>query len=277
MSLVNQSQSETEKLITQMISDWEALPTSETFFDIGTALEVVILDTENKAIAGLRELFASAALRWLRNGTIENAIFTSIENIYHCSLLCHLASLQPDFVPEDAKIISDLLNGGIVTRSELPVLTQYTVAYHFANIAAHQNIDALARRNISNMIDKRVLRARSDEYDVLVLIMLTQIRKSINPLLGNLGLLNQVLLVQALRSEDLNRVAILLYLGCKMEILPESLKSSASAFLEQHNPSNDLHPLPTTGDIDHEYTSRASRGLRIRSTIAQSLIFNHQS
>ncbi|MDV6316268.1 hypothetical protein [Idiomarina sp. HP20-50] len=261
--------------IIKIIKDFETLPSSETFFDLGTVLEVLILSKRKASIPEITDLATNAALKCLRNGLIENALYSSMDNTYHCALFCHFASMDAEFTAIDMQVIDSLLSKGLIARNELPVISQYSIKFHFSCAGSKSSTTALERRNLLTMIDKRLLRTRTDEYDLVVLIMLAQCSELlVDTLPDGFGKLNQVLLAQAIRSSDINRVSVLLLVGCFLGVLPSYLRKSSESFLTLNNPNNKLMPLPTSGKIDNEYIKRASKGLKLRGAVAQAIYFS---
>src|SRR5207249_3213084 len=131
------------------------------------------------------------------------------------------------------------------------------------------------RRNLSKMLDKRILRARSDEHDILTLLMCAQLLH-LQPTAGHErpSLYPHVLLLEAMRSANANWFAVLAFLCARFFGIPAPLGNAVRMVLSQHLPSaGQLLPLPAGSGLDSSYVERARRGLQLRSTVALLLSF----
>jgi hypothetical protein len=77
------------------------------------------------------------------------------------------------------------------------------------------------------------------------------------------------LLVDAIRSANVNWLPVLTFLGTRSFAVDDRLQRAAFQSILQALPApGELLPAPPGAGIDSEYIGRAGRGLRIRSTIA---------
>lgn len=259
----------------QLIAEFNQKPDGEGLNDIGAVAEILVLAIDNKTASGLIEQLGSAALLWLKSGLLEEIFYTHMDYGYHLSILCHLASRADGFANEDLTVIKTLIDNGMLLRGEVPVLTQYIITHHL--VAAGITIDkpSFAQRDLSKMINKRVLRRRTDEHDVMVLTMIAQARKNHGKeLAGDFTLFTRVLLSQAIRSMDHNRTALLLFIYPFLSPLPQWLKTSGINRLIQSNINCANFPSPINNQIDNDYVKRAKRGLRLRSLFCYTFVLS---
>jgi hypothetical protein len=253
--------------IESLLADFEEAPSRTGFFDIGAVAEILVLSDVIPEMKPLVQPVRDAAAGWLKSGLLEDVCFSRVEFVYHAALLTYLARHGKGFCAGDMAVMRRLCEGRLVGRSEMPILSQNLVAAYFSQCDIAADFGALGERNMAAMIDKRVLRARSDEYDILVLLMCAQ--------LHHLGagpetpaLYPHVLLVQAIRSADPNRLAVLAFLCARWFGLPEYLQTAVSAMVRENQTRTGLLPLPNGSGSDSDYIERTARGLRIRGTVA---------
>ncbi|MFP2905399.1 hypothetical protein ACLESD_10145 [Pyxidicoccus sp. 3LFB2] len=256
--------------IEQLLSDFEKQHDRNTFFDLGAAAEVLTLCGGIESTKSLRERLSAAALGWLRSGLLDDAMFANAENLYHTSLFCYFASQAPAFHRDDAAYTERLLAGGLAGRNELPVISLQLIATCLSTIGIGLGTQNMVTRDLRTVLDRRVLRARSDEYDILTLTMVAQIFK-----LGGHGaeqlprLFPRTVLVQAIRMNHLNWVAVLTLLCTAVYGMPEWLREGATELLASHlEQARGLLPPPEGRFAENEHVQRAERGLRVRSSIA---------
>jgi hypothetical protein len=163
-----------------------------------------------------------------------------------------------------------LCEGRLIGRGEMPVLTQKLTATYLTNCGIDADFGDLGKRDLARMVDKRVLRPRSDEYDLLVVLMCAQLfRLDPETNYSRPSLYPRALLVQAVRSGNTNWLAVLSFLCEQWFSLDTLLRDAAYQRMRATVPSRgELVPAPPGAGIDSEYIGRAGRGLRIRSTIA---------
>lgn len=270
--LLATSQAELEKLLVNFERD----PSRAGFFDIGAVAEVLALSERIQAARSLTATLADAASRWLRSGLLEDAAFARVEFVYHTAVLCYLARHGKDYSGADMLTVKRLFEARLIGRSELPVVTQQVTGAYLSLCGVHADFTQQGQRDLVLMIDKRVLRTRSDEYDIAVLIMCAQLLQfGANPSQSRPLLFPQILLTQAIRSVNLNWLSVLAFLCAKVFGLPYWLRAAAvECILDHLPPKGDLLPWPKSNACDSKYIQRASRGLRLRSTIALALYFN---
>lgn len=257
----------------RLLSDFEEAPSSKSLFEIGAVAELLVLAEELPCSEPLLQMLCDGAAKWLRSGILEELSFSRVELGCHAALLLYLAQRGRGYSPADMATMRRLCEGRLFGRSEMPVLNQQLMAAYLSRCGVDRDFGEVGRRDLVQMIDKRVLRARSDEYDVQVLLMCAQLMK-----LGCYTTANRpdtyprVLLVQAIRSGNANWIPILTFLCAQWFRLDDGLHTAAlESILQQLPARGELLPAPASTGLDNEHITRARRGLRIRSTIAIAL------
>jgi len=256
--------------VAQLVAEFEEVPSRKGFYDLGATAEILAFGTPLESVRPLRATLAGAALRWLRSGQIEDVMFNRVEFLYHAALLCHLASEAPGYADDDATQVRRLLTSGLVGRSELPVVTMQVIADHLQSCDIHVDRDAVGARDLRVVLDRRVLRPRSDEYDVLTVIMVAQLCSRGNPHGYPLPrVFPHLMLVQAIRAGHVNWIPVLALLCTQVFGMPAWLRRGArDAAASALANATGLLPTPETGLWENDLVKRADRGLRIRSSIA---------
>ena len=252
----------------RLLSGFEAAPSSSGLFDIGAVAEIAVLGDGVPEIEPIRQILCDSAARWLRSGVLEDLCFPRVELTYTAALLAYLAQRSRGFSPGDMAVMKRLCEGGLIGRSEVPVLTQRLIAAYLTRCGIETDFGDLGRRDLMKMIDKRVLRVRSDEYDLLVVLMCAQLLR-MEEQVQRPAIYPQVLLVQAIRSGNANWLPVLAFVCAQSFSLDEDIRKAAlESILERMPARGELLPAPRGVGIDSEYIGRAERGLRIRSTAA---------
>jgi hypothetical protein len=265
-NLVATCQAETARLL----DGFEAAPTCSGLFDVGAVAEIVALGDAVPGIEGLRSAVCDAAARWLKSGVIEDLCYLRVELSYYTALMSYLAQRGSGYKAGDMSVMKRLCEGRLIGRSEMPVLTQRLTAAYLTRCGIDADFGDLGQRDLARMIDKRVLRARSDEYDVLVVIMCAQLlHLEPDSFHSRPASYPHAMLVQAIRSANINWLPVLAFVCEHWFSLQDGLRRAALECLLQNLPApGELLPAPQGAVIDSEYIGRAGRGLRIRSTIA---------
>jgi hypothetical protein len=253
-----------------LVGEMERQPDQAAFSDLAAAAEVLALCEPWESARSLRARVAGVALGWLRGGLLDDAAFARLEFLYHASLFCYFASLAPGFRRSDAAHTGELVARGLTSRSELPVITSQLVASYLAACGIERGADVLGPRDLRLVVDKRVLRARSDDFDILTLTMAAQLcRVAARHRERMPRLFPRTLLVQSVREGHVNWIAILTLLCASVFGMPPWLSEGATAALSTHlAEAGGLLPPPEATFADNDYVQRAERGLRIRSSIA---------
>jgi hypothetical protein len=257
-----------------LVADFEAAPTCSGLFDIGAVAELLVLGDSIPEAEPLRQLVCGGASRWLRTDILEDLCFSRTELTYYVALLAYMAQRSNVNFAADMTMMRRLCEARLIGRSEMPVMTQHLTAAYLARCGVETDFGDLGRRDLVRMIDKRVLRLRSDEYDVLAVLMLAQLLRLDPGLVGRRPTLYpQVLLVQAIRSGNANWLPVLAFVCTRWFSLDHRLRNTAlRALLENLPAQGELLPAPKASGIECEYIGKARHGLRIRSTIA--LVFS---
>lgn len=261
--------------ITDRLAEMDHAPRPEILMDISSVLEVLDVDDSSPLFARARALIAQSAVKWLRNGLLENASFAAGHYLYQCSLLAFVMARENVLREGDIDVLNSLLSNGLIGRSELPLLSLRLMMANFSAAGCSVPHLDLPLGDVRNDVDKRTLRTRTDEYDIAVLLMLGRLVREEK--LGDAHrptLLPQVMLVQAMRSENTNWIPVLALLCARnfpsSRHLQEAANSRMSDLL-QHQEG--LLPLPNEEALENEYVARAPDGLRIRSTLACCAMF----
>lgn len=255
------------------ITEFEQSPLEEAFYNIGAVAEVIVTDIDNQYLDEITRLLSQASYRWLKSGLLDDILFAKMEYGYHGAILCLFASKAPQFNLGDLNTINSLIANGMLLRNESPILTQFTVEQHFISAGINLPPPSLGQRQLSKMINKRLLRSRTDEYDLAILCMLVQTKHHLdsNEVAQCVNFAN-ALLVQAIRNNDQNRVAYLSFIYSRLSILPDwLLMSSLSAFKNSQLDMSNF-PAPVSNQIDSIFIQRAKKGMQLRSAICYALL-----
>jgi hypothetical protein len=256
--------------LARLLAAFEEAPTSSGLSDTAAVAEMLVLSDGIPSARHLRQMVCDAAGRWLRLGLLDEFCYARVELVYPAVLLAYMARQGESYSSADMTIIKRLCEGRLIARSEVPVLTQHLIAAYLTHCGVDTDFGDLGRRDLVQMVDKRALRARSDEYDLLVVLMCAQLlRLEHDSAFERPALYPQLLLAQAIRSGHANWLPVLTFLCERCYSLDDRLRGAAlESMLNKLPPPGELLPAPQSAAIDGEYISRASRGLRIRSTMA---------
>lgn len=256
-----------------LILEFEQSPLEEAFYNIGAVAEVAITDIDNQQLQGIVKQLVDSTFRWLKTGLLEDILFSKMEYGYHAAIMCVFASKAPQFRADDLKTIETLITQGMLLRSESPVLTQFTVEQHFITAGIKLTSPSLGKRQLGKMINKRLLRSRTDEYDLAILCMLAQVKFNLD---GNdvaeCGYFAKALLVQAIRNKDHNRIAYLSFMCSKLSKLPHWLLTGATTAFNTSQFDINNFPAPISNQIDSMFIQRAKKGMQLRSAICYALL-----
>jgi hypothetical protein len=256
--------------LVRLLDDFEAAPSGQGLSEVGAIAEVLTLSEPMHDPAPLTQMMRDAAARWLRSGALEELCFSRVELTNQVAILAFMAQRSADFSRTDMGIMKRLCDGGLVGRSEMPVLNQQLIAAYFSRCGAGNVFGHAGDRDLARLVDKRVLRARSDEYDLEVLLMCAQLLQlGLKDIRNKPCVYPRTLLVHAIRTQNANWVPVLTFLCAHWFRLEENLRNAALKSMLQHMPSRgELLPAPPSTKVDGEDIGRAGRGLRIRSTVA---------
>lgn len=271
--LVTRLFSTCESELTRLISAFEDAPTSSGLSGVAAVAEVLVLASDIPFADRLQNILSDAATRWLRLGLLEELCYARVELVYPAVLLAYAARRSASYRAADIEVIQRLCEGRLIARSEVPVLTQRLIAAYLTHCGIETDFGDFGHRDLVKMVDKRALRARSDEYDMLVVLMYAQLLQLMGAsALERPSLYPRLLLAQAVRSANENWLPVLVFLCSRWFPVEDGLRSAARNRITQILPApGELLPAPRATDVDQEYISRTGRGLRIRSTVA--LIF----
>lgn len=253
-----------------LLADFDLAPTPAGLMDVGAVAEIVVLGDTVPGSDGLLHQLCDSAAGWLRRGILEELCVSRVDLTYHAALLAFLAQRGRGCCDAEMTPLKRLCEARLIGRGEMPILLQKLTAAYLTRCGIDADFGDLGQRDPARMIDKRVLRARSDEFDILAIILCAQLAH-LDPrsALSGPTLFPRTLLVQAIRSGNLNWVPVLTFLCMHLSALDDGLRAAAFAHLRQSLPApGKLLPAPTVAGIDSDYIGRAQRGLRLRSTVA---------
>jgi hypothetical protein len=269
--LLAASQAELEKLL----DEFERSPSRATFFDIGATAEILSLDRRPEGPTPLVAMLSNAAARWLWSGILEEVAFAYAGCVYHTALLCYFAQYSDKYHPSDIKTIKRLSEGRLLGRSDLPLLSREVTAAYLSRCQVSATFGVSGKRDLATFIDKRVLRACSDEYDIMTLIMCAQLLQlGCASYESRVRLFPRTLLIESVRSDNINWLSVLTFLCVRMFGLPPWLRSAVIERAITHLPEGvGLLQWPQS-DKESDIFQRTAHGLRLRSTIALMLCLN---
>jgi len=255
--------------VATLLHTFEERPTAGGLMDLTAIVELIQTLPELRCFANIRKMLAASALRWTRSGRLAGILISRADYGYAVAMLLALASEADGFLPADIVPLRDLYNGKVIGFSELPILTLRSIAQQLATAKIATASKDTSPLNIRSLIDKRVLRTRTDEYDVITLMMASQLlpARSEHEMLWPRVFPN-VMLVKALRAQDLNWTAILSLLAKYRFGAPEALLRAARKLLAARSGS-ELLPAPHGTLLYSEFFERSDIGLRLRGTLAR--------
>lgn len=241
-----------------------------SFLDVGTLAEFVICFPDDELLKPYGRMLSDHALRWLRTGLLENAFVNSSAYEYAIALLLSFATRAEGCRGEDRETLAGLVESGVVGRTELPLTWNAAVRAHFA-IAGLDVLSAVPDPGeIADNLDKRVLRSKTDSYDLNALITVAQ--------LASLGLLERrdmpnrfahVLLVHAMRQEHINWLPLAALLGLDYYRIPLATVRAAKARSQALvGGRTSLLPGPPDSTKVDDRARISGQGVMIRSTLA---------
>lgn len=251
----------------EIISEMDDIST-EALLDISAVAELVKSAPESVVLAASRARLRVAALRWLKAGVLAEIVFTKPEFTHSIALLVSLAREAPGFAAGADESIIRLISTGMIGRSELPTLSLEVAAMCYGQGSSSFQKSG---RTLSKLIDKRILRRRTDEYDIATLIMVGHLVSADPSLCGSSAqTFPQVLLLDALRQGHHNYVAVLAFLNRFVFVgTPPALLQCAREFLSAFRDSGGgLIPPPQEQYLYSEFLERSPLGLQLRSTLA---------
>ena len=255
-----------------LLDEFSELPSSNSLLGISLITELVLAVPKQDFLSEVRRTIGQDALAWLRSGLLVEALFARNEHAYPISMLIALAAGAEDFRADDVEQLCNLRSARAIAMSELPYLTMDAIATHLGTAGIPKSTLELPHEQLRNLIDKRTLRSRSDEYDISALMMSAHIIRAHDlPLALRPQVFPAVLLVRALRSKDINWIAVLALLCRDTYPLAPALVRRACAILGctvVHAPAPALLPPPDPSVLYSEFLERPDVGLRLRASIA---------
>lgn len=244
--------------------------TTDALIDIGTVAELTNLVLDEPLFVTSRSIIAEATMGWLRTGLLEHIMMSAGHHLYHCTLLLVNAARVGVLTNQEITTVSTLTSHAMIGRSELPTLTMYAIASNLGQSGVTVELPRFPAAASRAAIDKRALRARSDENDIAALLMVCNLASDNALAAKDLPqLLPRIMLIQSLRAENANWIAILALLVRECFGAPQPVQAAALAWLTANiEPSEHLLPVPAATQLESEFFERAPTGLRMRSTLA---------
>lgn len=262
-----------ERRIAARIDDMELSPSVEAFLDLGMVAETLLVAARS-GFAVAQRAIADAVRRWLDAELLQRIMVSGPQYLYYCSVLANLAFREGCWTEGDAEALREPIRVGLIGRAELAALPLACAAAHLAELGLE--LEPLEDDSpISYTVDKSVLRSRPDERDVISLMQIARMYQ-----LGGLdrrrlpSLIPSVLLIQAARSEQLNRFATLILVsealadGDADGLLPPARSKLRELTAEQRT----LLAPPTTKGSENAFLEKAELGFRLRGTLAACAI-----
>jgi|SRR5262245_29389696 len=259
-----------ERQLQNVLDDFSAAPSRDYLFEVGAIAEVAVLGQDLPSGERLTALMRQAAADWSRRGLLEEVCFSETLLTYHTAILLLLAG------PVDCSVFRRLSDAAMIGRSEWPALTQLHISALFRKCGIDSTLPGSELADFTLRIDKRCLRARSDEYDLTLLLTVAHLMQlsetggmSSHIPCGKPRVLPHLLLTQALRGRNLNWLPILVFLCRRFFGLPRDIGKAARVMLgEVAATPGSFDPPPANFRREMEYFSRSARSLRIRSATA---------
>lgn len=256
--------------MSRRLAEMDDAPEASILLEAAAVAEILAIAVNRPSLRAMQELMSRVTCRWLQCGLLEHALMSGAQNLYPVSLLIQFATKDPAFRHQDLAVTRALVEAGIVGRTELPILTLALVAALLRYGDVDFNVPVYSLRGAQGTFDKRVMRARTDEYDVSTLLMVAQLAIASEAEAGDLPVvLPQIMLVQAMRAGHANWLAVLSLLHETVFAVSEPVRAAGRAAVGDLVASlDDLVPLPPIAALQNDYVERVPLGLRLRSSIA---------
>ncbi|WP_427454817.1 hypothetical protein [Litorimonas sp. WD9-15] len=260
-----------DEVLSTLIADLDTAPTSKNLLGLGLISDLLVLDLSDTSLDKYRKRLGLAAHHWIESGLMEQMLMASAQNVYHVSLMMYLAHRQQSLKPETIDFLETGLRAGTIGRGEIPLLTLEATGLNFRGFG----LDFWSQGQFAELerekIDKRLLRARMDEYDVTGCFMIARLFLSNSDPAARKQAWNfpKIMLVQSLRNKDLNWTAALNYINVRA--FPNSAKLTALSIpwtVQTYDPEKGLLPLPLEGRKQSQYSENTPLGIRLRSSLA---------
>jgi hypothetical protein len=261
-----------ERELEELLREFDVAPGRIVFSDLGAAAEMLILADGIDAAKPMLRRLGMACASWLQSGLFEDLLMGRAELAYHVALMTCLARTS-DISTADVEGVCRLIEGRLVARNEMPMLRQQLIKAYFSACRIEADYGPSAQRDLARIMDRRVLRPRSDEQDLLSLIMCAQLLQvNQREYTAAPRTFPLVMLVQAIRAGNANWIPPLALLCKRFFGIPRELAGAADRTMHTLAAEcRGLLPCPSADVLDSDYVQRNERGLRLRSTIALAL------
>ena len=256
--------------IERLFTEFKSFPSTDCLLNISYVAEVLLIDPRLPILNDCVEIAASISAKWLEEEVLTELLFSHNDLAYPVAVLVALAACHEGFLPSRTDKIAQLIHNRISLMSELPYLSTSAITAHLYTATITVEGGVISDNILRDMIDKRVLRSRSDEYDITALMHAASlIAYNQTPKARRPHLFSSALLVRALRTGDPNWVALLSYICCDVFPTNKLLLDTARQWLSGFQSENyDLLPAPQKHVLYPEFLDRPDIGLRLRSSIA---------
>lgn len=255
--------------VSERLADFEAMPTSGALCDLSVVAETLLVSGQPQAFAAVAHPLATGVADWVRSGLLHRILMAHAQHYYDGAVLIHLAAKEGALSLWELSQFARAMQHKLIGRSELSALTLAATLGHLAEAGSVSPLGPL-KEDIRRCIDKRVLRRRADEHDVLALMQTVCLAQ-----LGYVSsaaipvVLPQVMLLQSMRKQQLNWMATLALVVARLNGTQDALACEALNLLASCVTSEDvLLPAPLRNGTDDEFLARSEVGLRLRATLA---------
>jgi hypothetical protein len=251
------------------LNQLEATPAPDAFSDLGFVAETVLAAGDAPTLAPVAQPIATSVGAWVRSGLMQRILMANAEYHYHGAVLVHLAVKFQALPAAELAQFSQLVRGKSFGCAELSSLTLLATTAHLAAIGVVAQPDR-AVGWVKPLIDKRVLRRRVDEHDVLALMQVVCLAQvGLLPDEAVPDVLPQVMLTQAAWARNVNWMATLALVVSRLGGGRDGLAWELRNLLATASvPVGTLLPLPETRGADNGFVLRAELGIRLRASLA---------
>lgn len=242
----------------------------DSFRDAGTLAEFLLCFPEDEVLKPFSKTLADAALRWLQEGVLERAYVHSAQNEQSAIMLFALSQESTGFRQENGAILKTLVDGGVIGRSEMPLSWNAVMRARLLTAGIKLASAFPSPLQLQNNLDRRLLRAHVDSYDLNSLLAVAQV--------AGLGIVKRselptrfatVFVLHAAANNHVGWLSLGALLGADYYGLPAPvLEMARDKAITLVGESDDLLPGPPDSDRIDDPARISGHGVRIRGTLA---------
>ncbi|GAC1659006.1 MAG: hypothetical protein NVS4B13_02920 [Candidatus Elarobacter sp.] len=165
-----------------ILGDVERAQGDDALRTVTMIVETMLLAPDTSVLGPLRSRVVDFAAGWARRGVLSDLLFCESKQVYAVAALTYVASNHPDFDPGWIAPMRRLIASGHGFRTELPAVARLASAALFRRAGIPDGRTGNAIRDYGALLSRRLLRPRDDEFDVLTLVLVAQLRA-----LGEIG------------------------------------------------------------------------------------------